>query len=758
MKVRTSLFCGAILVATLATVPAAAQRSADTGNADGNEAQAGGVADIVVTAQKRSESLQSVPISIAAVTSEQLETAGIEKTSDIAALVPGVVFTNTLGGGVPYVRGIGQTLGIPGAESPVGIYIDGIYLLTPASGLFEFNNVERVEVLRGPQGTLFGRNTTGGIIHTITRDPSDDLRVDADVGFGNYATVQGHLYASGPIAGGLSANISLFGFNRTDGFGYNETLDIELFKEKSWGVQNKWRWASEDGDTEILLNLLHSYSKSQLGITYGVPPGSIGGDGSLYLGQYRFASSVHEPAVNRQNLASLKISHDLGWAQIVNLAGYHTLKQRYRFAQLGYDNNNLAATNPFAAQYPNLDATDNTFTEEFQLQAPSNSKLQWILGFYYMHDDIAKFHSESKPNNVLRVNVDSVQKTNSYAGFAQITYPVLDTTRVTAGFRYTSETKTIDGVAALFNGTVISTPANPGVGFAPLDTRTTWKKPTWRLAIDHDFTDDILGYASYNRGFKGGVYNLASYTNPPAFPEVVDAYEIGVKTMLFDRRLRFNVAGFYNDYQDIQLRTSVVTPTGTFIATYNAASARTKGVDVDFEAQLTDSFNLRGGFEILDAKYKDFPAGLYAFPNPISPANLPGNCRTPAAFNPNPGGNTTLICNLSGNRMIRAPKFTMNFGASYDIALSGGSSIKLAANDAYNSGFFWDPENRLRQSSYHNISASLTWTSANEKWDVQIWGKNLADENIWSTATGGTSDTYSPGLPRTFGIKIGYHI
>src|SRR5690606_16624243 len=123
-----------------------------------------------------------------------------------------------------------------------GIYIDGIYLLTPASGLFEFNNVERVEVLRGPQGTLFGRNTTGGIIHTITRDPSDDLRVDADVGFGNYATVQGRLYASGPIANGLSANISLFGFNRTDGFGHNETLDIELFKEKSWGIQNKWRW------------------------------------------------------------------------------------------------------------------------------------------------------------------------------------------------------------------------------------------------------------------------------------------------------------------------------------------------------------------------------------------------------------------------------------------------------------------------------------------------------------------------------------
>ena len=722
--------------------------------------EAGGVTsieEIVVTAQKRAQNLQDVPVSVAAVTQDAMEAAGVTSTSDLKSLVPGLVFTNTLGGGVAYIRGVGQTTGVPGAESPVGIYLDGIYLLTPASGMFDFNSIERVEVLRGPQGTLFGRNTTGGLINVITRNPGEEASLDAEVGYGNHDTLSGRLYASAPLGHGFSTNIALFGQHRRDGFGRNVTLGLDLFKEKSFGLQNKWRWESGDGRTDVVLNLLHSYNRGEIGITYGVPPGSVGGDGSTYLGQYTFASNVHEPAVNMQNLVSLRLSHDLGFAQVVNLAGYHTLKQRYRFAQLGYDNNTLPATNPFAAQYPNLVAKDNTFTEEFQVQAPSSAKLQWIVGLFYMHDKIPVFHSESKPNNVLRVNVDSTQKTESFAAFAQATYPLTDTTRVTGGFRWTTETKEVTGAAALASGVVISTPANPGSGAAPLPPKTRWRKATWRLALDHDFTDDVLGYVSYNRGFKGGVYNLAAYTNPPAEPEIVDAFEVGLKSMLFDRRLRVNVAGFWTEYDDIQLRTSVTSATGTFFATYNAASARMKGVDVDFEAAITDRLSLRGGFEVLDANYRKFPNGLYAFPNPISAANLPANCRPPAAFNPQVGGNTTLTCDLSGNRMIRSPKFTATFGASYTVPLASGAKVVANVNDAYNSGFYWDPENRLRQESYHDLSASLTWTSPDAQWDVQLWGRNLAEEHIWSTSTGGTSDTYSPGLPRTYGVRLGVH-
>jgi iron complex outermembrane receptor protein len=747
--------------ATIALLPAAAfgQTAASPVAAEESTPEdSGQIADIVVTAQKRSENLQNVPVSVTAVTADALQAAGAVKTSDIAGLVPGLVFTNTLGGGVPYIRGIGQTLGVPGAESPVGLYIDGVYLLTPASGLFEFNNIERVEVLRGPQGTLFGRNTTGGLINIITRDPGSDFKLDADIGLANYETVSAHLYASTPVGGGLSTSVSAFGFKRGDGFGRNVTLGIDLFKERNWGIQNKWRWQSEDGDTDIILNLLHSDSRSQVGMTYGVPPGSIGGDGSVYLGQYTFASSIHEPATNRQNLASLKIDHDFGAVQVMSLTAYHTLYQRYRFAQLGYDNNSLPPTNPFAAQYPNLIAKDRTFTQEFQLQAPRGAKFQWIAGFFYMHDEIPMFHSESKPNNVLRINIDSFQKTDSYAGFVQATYPVIEGTRLTGGLRYTSESKRVGGQAALANGVVISTPSNPGPGLAPLDPKTTWNKVTWRLSIDHDFSDDIMGYASYNRGFKGGVYNLANFGNPPAEPEVVDAFELGLKTLLFDRRLRFNVAAFYNDYKDIQLRTSIVTPTGTTFATYNAATARMKGIEADFEARPVDGLSITGGFQILDANYRSFPKGLYAFPNPVSPANLPANCAPPAVYNPVAGGNTTLTCDLSGNRMIRAPKFTYNLGISYLAEFVSGATLRFSANDSYNSGFFWDPENRLRQDSYHNLSGAITYTAPNERYDVQLWVRNIAGENIWSTATGGTSDTYSPGLPRTFGLTLGVHL
>lgn len=749
---------GYLLGASLAALsPSAVLAQIAQNPAAGDNASSGGLAEIVVTAQKRSENLQKIPISVMAIGDTQLSAAGITKTSDIGALVPGLVFTNTLGGGVSYIRGIGQTLGVPGAESPVGLYIDGIYLVTPASGLFEFNNIERIEVLRGPQGTLFGRNTTGGVINILTKDPQNDTKIDADIGFANYNTFSGHFYGTSGLGDNLSVSVAAFGYDRTHGFGRNVTLGIDLLKEKNWGVQNKWKWESPDNKTTVIVNLLHSYSQSEVGSTYGVPKGSIGGDGSLYLGRYTFASNVHEPAINKQNLASLKITHDLDFAQIVNITAYHTLKQRYRFAQLGYDNNSLAATNPFAAQYPNLIATDNTFTEEFQIQAPSHAKLQWIAGIYYMDDRIPTFHSESKPNNVLRVNVDSSQKTKSYAAFAQATYPIRDDTRLTAGLRYTSETKQIAGQAALATGLVISTPASPGSGAPPLDPKATWNKLTYRVSLDHDFSNDVLGFASYNRGFKGGVYNLASFVNTPANPETVDAYEVGLKMMLLDRRLRFNVSAFYTDYKDIQLRTSVTSATGTFFIVYNAATARMKGVDVDFEAKASDRLTFNGGFELLDAHYRSFPSGVYAFPNPLTAANLPVNCRAPAAFNPVPGGNTTLTCDLSGNRMIRSPKLTYTFGANYRMPLAGGASLAFNANDQYNSGFFWDPEDRLRQNRYHNVSASMTYTAASGIWDVQLWGKNLTNAHIDATSTGATSDTYSPGLPRTYGVQLGVH-
>lgn len=746
MNFRTLLYVGASVLAVAPSgllAQEAPRQPADTV----------GVEDIVVTAQKRSENLQKVPISVAAITANALKAAGVTNSTEINTLVPGLVFTNSLGAGVAYIRGVGQTTAIPGAESPVGIYVDGIYLLAPASGLFDFNNIERVEVLRGPQGTLFGRNTTGGVINIITRNPDDRATLDADIGYANFDTISGRLYASTPIAEGLGISISAFGTHRRDGFGRNVTLDEELFEEKSFGVQGKLRWESTDGATAVTASYMHSYNRSDFGITYGVPPGSVGGDGSLYLGRYTFASSIHEPSVNRQNLASLRIEHDLGFARIVNLAGYHTLKQQYRFAQLGYDNNSLAATNPYAAQYPNLIATDKTFTEEFQIQAPSDSKMQWIAGLYYLHDHIPNLHTESKPNNVLRINVDTEQKVDSFAAFAQVTYPVLDSTRITAGIRWTTETKKIWGETKLANGTVVSTPDNPGSGADPLPPKTNWKRATYRLAIDHDLTDDILGYASYNRGFKGGVYNLALYTNQPAKQEIVDAFEAGLKMMLFDRRLRLNLSAFYMDYKDIQLRT----PVAGLFAINNAAKARVKGVDVDFEAAISEPLTLRGGFEVLDAKYRSFPKGLYTFPNPISADNLPANCQAPAAYNSQVGGNTQLTCDLSGNRMIRSPKFTANFGFNYRLELSGGSTIALAANDAYNSGYYFDADNRLKQDAYHDVSASLTWTSAKGTHDVQLWVKNLADETIFTTATGGVSDTYSPGLPRTYGVKLGVH-
>lgn len=735
-----AIFLGATSVLALAQPQMAHAQSEQPGQAKRSETSQ--IEEIVVTAEKREANLQDVPMAISAVTANRLEQSAVGSTRDLTALVSGLVFTKSISNGMPFIRGVGQTLGDISAESPSAIYVDGVYLMHPASGLFSLGSVERVEVLKGPQGTLFGRNATGGLIHLITKTPSFSASEGkVELGYGSYQTLTASAYGSSPISDNLAANLAVSYENRGEGYGKTLTPGRRFGKLESVSGLSKWVWKPGDR-TRVTVDLIADYSKDDAGTLIGTPEGSRpAGQGIGYLGFWTLPVAEPDTPSTRLSLTgSLNIERDLGWARVKNLFAYTRLEASI-WPQLLTPGLGTVANTP---GFFHLKDSADTYSNELQLQAPAGADFQWVAGVYLLYDHAQdrRFSATTAAAFVARSPLSqdqsSEQKTTSYAVFAQATKTILPDTRLTLGARYTSDKKKVDGEAAIGNFSTYAA----GLASVGAPDSKRWGKVTWRASLDHDFTDSIMGYVAASRGFKSGVYNLGSFANPPVNPEVVTLYEVGVKSELFDRHLRLNASLFHQDYKDIQLKSGTMQlcgPAGCTFGTilFNAATSRMRGADVDFEAAL-GNLTLSGGFEYLDAKFKSFPVAPCTVPRPAPQ-----------------GGNVTINCDLSGAQMPRAPKFTGNLSATYRVDLSESGELSFAVNDAYNSGFAWDPDGRLRQNAYHLVSASITWRSVDERLTARIWGRNLLNEKIMANVITGGSDLYYPDLPFTAGVSVG---
>jgi len=746
---RKNLFrASAAVIATLSLLPAAAWASEDqdmAGAAPAAGAPQGGdagVAEIIVTANKRAQNLQQVPIAIAAFTAETLTTQGIKNVVDLPQLTPGLGFTRTLVGTNAFLRGVGTTSAGYSTEAPIATYVDGLYLPNSAASSFSFNNIERIEVLKGPQGTLYGRNTTGGLIHVITKEPGDVPAVDASVSYGNFDTVQVNFYGSTPLSDTLAVNFATLYINQDDGWGKNLFTGKDVYTFNDFGFQGKLRW-QPGADTKITLRGFYDKTNTDQGNAVAVYPGTTGTDGSVYPGKYLINTRLTPFATQRQYSVSLKAEQGLGFARLTSITGYinnlsHSLQTQGPI--LGQPVAGQSAINMSGLQ------SAKTFSQELQLASDDPaSALQWMIGAFYYHD---------KTLIDLSVNgtcVDTVcapapppvrtagrQETKSYSVFAEGTYSLTDTTRVTLGLRYTDDRKIMSGVMEYIQDLPNSLPPF-STGPIGIDTDVSFSKLTWRAVLAQDLSDTVHAYASYNRGFKSGGFNPTSFTNPASRPEVLDAYELGVKSELFDRMLRLNLSGFYYEYDDIQLRSSAPpAPPGSTIL-YNAASARIKGIDVDFQFAPVSGLTISGGLEYLDAKYHDFPGGVCTTPRPIGGAVL--------------GGTVTTNCDLSGARLPQAPKFSYSLSATYTLRTDAGT-FDFNASDGYKSTFAWEPDNRLKQKGYHLLNASITWSPKDSPFSVQVYGRNLANKYYFTSGSnGGGNDGYLPGAPRTYGVK-----
>lgn len=707
-----------------------------------------GLQDIVVTAQRRGENLQRVPISVSAVTGEALANSGITNAADLGRVVPALAVFTTSGAVQPFLRGVGTPSSLQGYESSVAVYLDDTYISRVPPSLLELSSIERVEVLKGPQGTLFGRNASSGLLHIVTRDPSQDPVLRGSVGYGNFQTFRATVYASAGLAPNLAIDVAGLINDQAQGWGRNVATGRDWGRDNTKTVRSKIKWTPTP-TTTILLSGDYTHSRNDFLATSQY----------VYVGPRR--GNSQPPYGLQQRLGFYDIEADASPSTVEENYGFSgKIAQEFEFATLSSITTYRKDTgyNVFDADFTaqpylraDLNGFTKTFTQEFQLASAKSGPFTWIAGVYYLNSNAGYVPSSFIGSSVnaavpflglpagtpLVSNTFGTNRDKSYAAYAQATYRVTPTTGITLGGRYTKDDVT--GVGSSELGIV----GGPVFPLSSIQTSTSFKRFTYKVAIDQQVTPDILVYASHSRGYKAGLYNTIPVTAKFAKPEILDASEVGFKSQLFDNRLRINAAGFYYKLKDAQFQQF----NGPTVLVVNANSARIYGADVDAEAAITRDFHIRFGGGYLDTKYNDFANAQTPVPNPnTNPALGPvgGYLDGFAAFN------------ASGNRLVRAPKWTANIGANYDVR-TGAGDFNFDVNYSYTGSFFWDADNVLKQPSYGLLDAQIKYTFPNqERFAVRLFAKNITKERYYVAevqSDGARGSSAMPGAPRTYGFE-----
>jgi iron complex outermembrane receptor protein len=709
-----------ILMATAAWVHGAPAHAADADPAASDAPSTPGatqVEEITVTADKRKESLEQVPVAVTAVTAQTAAEIGLTDVSSIQTAVPGLEFPRLFSGSTPTLRGVGTNFGIGGEESVVAIYVDDVYIASPSATTFSFNNISQIEVLKGPQGTLFGRNAMGGVIDITTRSPSQTPVLDVSAGYANYETYSGSIYASTPITDKLAADIAISGNDQVKGWGKNLYTGKDAFTEHDFNARSKWIYKPTD-KTTITFEADFSRTRYDEGIAMRPVQGALFPDGQGYEGFYNVDENVTAYVDTKQGGVSGKIDQDLGWAHLISITAW---RESHAF------NNSDEDQSILPEQYLPINDNLNSVTEELRLVSQDWKNLHWLAGFFFYYgDSFFRLMDSGTSLAPLTLNEMFDQKVDSYAGFGQATYDLPLGFHLTGGVRYTYDQ--------------LSEAATEQIGIDLANAQSTTEGAvTYKVNLDKDITRNISAYFGYSTGFKSGIFNDQDIFGPPVKPETLKDLEGGIKSELFDHTLRLNLAVYHYNYDNLQLTSLTRAATGQTSATLtNAAAATNTGVELDFEAHPTGPLTLRGGFEAMHSRFVSFPDATISVP-------LPG------------GGNTTIVGNAAGLATPHSPDFSANLGGEYKVTTARGDVVG-ALNYSYSSSFAWDPDNRLKQAPYSLLNGSIRWNARGGRWDLTVWAKNITGTqySIYTTANV-VGDEESPAPPRTFGFTVSRH-
>ncbi len=759
-----------------------------------NVASAAQLEEIVVTAQKKEESLQDIPLAITAFSGDQIREDGVANLEDIGSRTPGLVFS-AFSAGQPEIaiRGIGTKEDGAAASDSTVVSIDDVYIAARTAQVFDIFDLERVEVLRGPQGTLYGKNSIGGSINFVTARPSDTLIGRARMTVGDNGRFDYGAMVSGPLTDNLLGKLT-FSQRNYDGHLHNVLDGSTRGSQDTLAWRGQLLWIINDN-----VNLLFSAdgADDDNGDTNREPVGhagdSVNGDANDPIAVNEAFGGAGDPfsAANDEigytdrevEGYSVRLTADFDALTLTSITSWR--ESDFDWAEDSEGLPGLSTTDPTVA--PELgfrrDVTDaaiestEQITQELRLSSQGESS-DWVVGLFYSLEDIERTETFCIPNcggNVIPVDygrlpdrliVNSSQQKNdstSWAVYGQNTWRINDSFSVTAGLRYSYEEKEV-----AFAGDIDDGIAPVGVFIQEnfyVESKDDWSNVSAKIAADWQFSEDAMLYASIGNGFKSGGF-IGSPSTPQRALNSFDEeeainYEVGLKSTWFDQSLRLNVAAFYTDYSNLQvtrftqLADNPGNQFGEFI-TENAAEADISGVEVEFTWLPIDALEFGGSVAFLQTEYSDFTPEV---------ANLaPGGGTLPCAdgtlgVSSDPADG--CIPNFSGNELRQAPEFTAHAYGRYGFDLGDNGTLYAKVSYRYQDKSYYDPDNNdiTTIPSYDLWDAHIAWHSASENWNITAWVKNLADEeyrtHIYSQRSSQIAFA-TFGAPRTSGVTVQY--
>jgi len=712
------------------------------------------VEEVIVTAQKRREKLQNVPIAITAVSAAQLKDSGITQLFDLGKVAPGLQVIQAVGiYSEPEMRSVGTSTHGAGIENPIATYVDGVYLVAATSGLMSLYDIDHVEVLNGPQGTLFGRNATGGLIQVITRAPTQPFHADFEETVGNVGTFNQAMYLNGGLTPTVAANLAVSHDVQSEGFGHNIYNGTWIGTFHDLNVRGKVRW-TPDAETDVTLSGDYSHRAGTDVDTRALT--LIGSESFNATHTALITTGIKEPGgwfdiddnitpfeEYTGNGTSLTARHDFGPATLVSITAYRGANE-YSYE----DGNDLTVPNTeiIGSQ------TDHQFSQEFQLLSPDDQRLTWTTGLYYLNaDDRAnpsgKITYSLTKEDYYKEYLDN--RLNSIAAFGQGTFKIDPSTNFTAGLRYSADFRVFhSSTYDNFDGTLnpngdSQTFVGPFVEDGIFHDLKNWIRPSGKVAIDHRFSPELMVYASYNRGYRAGTFSVGNLPNLELHPETLDAFETGFKSDLLDHRLRFDAATYFYEYHNRQIQAVY---NGTQFD-YDAPTAQSYGVDGTVTALLTDNLSLVGGFSAIHAIYTSFPDAYLTRPNP---ACGPAACSSVNLINGH--GDAT------GNWVENTPFWTVNLTPTYEFTTSAGE-VTITASYFHNAGWYASPDNQIKQNPYDTVAGDVTWVpSFLPQLSLRVWGRNLTNAHYANQISESNSnDNANVAAGRTYGLTADEH-
>ena len=678
--------------------------------------------EVVVTAQKRSEDLQKVPLAITAVTGAQLENIGVVDSVQLNQVSAGLNIRTQLGSFLPAIRGIGTSSNV--VENPVALYIDGVYIPQQREGIRDLNDIDQLAVLKGPQGTLFGRNATGGVIQITTKAPSQQFEGAVSSSFDNFETYKGDVYVNGAVTDKISANLSANYSEQGLGWGTDLTDGSPTYKLfHQYGFMSKVLIEASD-DTRITIGADYM-NRAQIGTTFVAYPGTKNaypGAGPLPSPWDTYAGTNSLLGFNGGG-TSVTINQDLHFANLLSITSYRQGVGSWQF-------DNSAVPAPLYIIHT-TDAPNKDYTEEVQLVSPKTDVLSWVAGVFYFHNlngvdplyrTTTGVFAPAPTSNALTVTTGN-ETTQSVAPFAQLGWTFLEDNELTLGVRYTEETRD-------FTGSVLSMENNGKTGFTSTESSIDLYRTTYRVALDHNFSKDTIAYVSVNTGVKSGGFNILNPANPGYRPENLTDYETGFKTELLDNRLRLNSSAFYYDYKNIQ----VIDFTSGIQTIVNGAAAKLYGIDIDTEAELAHGLKFTGGLELLHAVFTSYDNAVIGIAKPT-------------------GGALLTVGSATGNRLPLAQNYAVITALDYDRNVPYGT-FHFNVTSNFNGNYYFEADNNLRQPAYINLNSSVKLTLPSERYSFTLWAENLLNNAVITQATTQANEypTSYGEAPRTYGI------